>query len=288
MKAKEINEGLFGNLSRTAKSTLKSLNEPKKPSLFKTIKSNISSKFSGADPKDKMAFDKFKNNFISRGMQAIDNAIKTGLADPNTNVISKVAAGKGKQSAQKIPQLHKDVEIVNLDPIIMRWDKNTYVLNDRGEWVDKKKGKPVQQGVSAFLTQQQNIAIDLANLQTKKTRKPKAKASATTGTTNPAAPPAAPAAPAAPGTPVPESHYGKLNSIFESYMMLSEQKVPSISEWFKVRFLDPYLQGIDLSSAKPQIDQFLANLPTAIQKGTLKKELENIATIAWTLSSGSR
>jgi hypothetical protein len=280
MKAKEINEGLFGNLSRVAKKTLDNVYDEKpKTNLFKTIKSKIASKFdrSGLSEKDKLAFEKFKNNFVARGAQAIDNAIKTGLADPNTNVISK-AAMTGKKPAAKstkeLPAFHPQVELVNNEPVMLKFQKVMYVLNDKGQWVTSKTQKPVPQGMADFLNQQQEIAVKRAQMSVPKTRKKAQK-------------PAAPAAQAA-ATPTPESHYQKLNSLFESYMLLSEQKQPSISQWFKVQFLDPYLQGIDLTTAKPQINQFLANLPNIIKSGSLKKELENIATIAWTLSQSSR
>jgi outer membrane biosynthesis protein TonB len=62
------------------------------------------------------------------------------------------------------------------------------------------------------------------------------------------------------------------------------EQIMSISQYFKENFLDSFLQGIDMTLAKPKIDALLKNLPQLYKSGQLKKELEDIGNIAFTLA----
>lgn len=95
-----------------------------------------------------------------------------------------------------------------------------------------------------------------------------------------------------------ESTYNKLNQIFESYIAeldrlesLPEQTaskgLPSISQYFYDNFIQPYLSGIQFKPMEPKITEILKNLPNLYKTGQLKKELEQLALIAWTLATRS-
>jgi hypothetical protein len=61
--------------------------------------------------------------------------------------------------------------------------------------------------------------------------------------------------------------------------------IPSISQYFKDYFLDDFLYGINMAPAKPKLDNLLKNLPQLYKSGKLKKELEDIGNIAFTLAN---
>lgn len=57
-------------------------------------------------------------------------------------------------------KMAKDVDIVNMDPMILRYRGKDFHLGDKGEWVDSKINRPAPQAFQAFLNQQADIADD--------------------------------------------------------------------------------------------------------------------------------
>jgi hypothetical protein len=55
-------------------------------------------------------------------------------------------------------KMARDVEVVNMDPMILRYRGKDFHLGDTGEWVDSKSNRPAQPAYQAFLNQQADIA----------------------------------------------------------------------------------------------------------------------------------
>lgn len=64
----------------------------------------------------------------------------------------------------------------------------------------------------------------------------------------------------------------------------SNSAKPGIGEWFQKNFMNNFLRGIDISSAKTEVDAILNRMPQSYKQGTLKNDLNDLAMIAWTLS----
>jgi hypothetical protein len=59
---------------------------------------------------------------------------------------------------------------------------------------------------------------------------------------------------------------------------------PSLGQWFNDTFMKNFLRGIDLSAAMPQIQKILDNMGASYKAGTIAKDLQNIAMIAFAQS----
>jgi hypothetical protein len=395
MKAKEINEGLFGDLSRAATSTLDAMKTRKNAT--KGLGSKISAFFKkgkyGRSTRDQLAADKFIEKFVTRGMEALNVAVKQGLVDPNSNMMSTAEVPKDQNqqpqtnepttqtTAPQSSQLAKGVEILDLEPIMIRYNKTNYILGDKGAWIKEKGNQPVPQSLAAFLNKQHDVALTQNQAKidaskppvqakpttpakpTKATKKPVKKASKKPVVAKPRQTVAQKIEPqlkqqslvktaAQRNLPIKEAAtYDKLNLLFESYIDLLEassvpqgggrikgaglsqtpnairkrearaankasqaksaakpaapaqqaapaapaqpaapatqqdsEQIMSISQYFKENFLDSFLYGIDMTLAKPKIDALLKNLPQLYKSGQLKKELEDIGNIAFTLA----
>lgn len=275
MPKKIKQEGLFSDLGRAAQKTFRASekNKPSKTGIKDTLKAFLSPQrsLSGQSTVDRMAQNKFINNFVSRGMDSLNNAIQMGLADPNSNVLDTDKPAP-TPSTDKTPK--------------------------SGEPQISFQGKPVASTASNLLKVPAPIGGGSQTVTTK---------TSTLGANQPATPKTAPAqsfkqkaadykkkqellkAKGARNMPVKEHQtYEKLNNIFESYILLLEQTQPSISQWFKTNFLNTYLKGIDMSSAEPKINEILKNMPNSIKSGKIRKDLQDIAKIAWTLGYTSR
>lgn len=68
----------------------------------------------------------------------------------------------------------------------------------------------------------------------------------------------------------------------------SNSSKPGIGEWFQKNFMNNFLRGIDISSAKTEVDAILNRMPQSYKQGTLKNDLQDLAMIAWTLSDQGR
>jgi hypothetical protein len=377
MKAKEINEGLFSDLSKAASSTLGAMKTRRNAT--KGLGSKISAFFKkgkyGRSTRDQLAADKFIEKFVTRGMEALNVAVKQGLVDPNSNNMAAATSKDQEQQQTTEPttqpkdqssQLTKGVEIIDLEPIIIRYNNTNYMLGDKGVWVKEKGNQPVPQSLAAFLNKQHDIALTQNQAKiyaskppaqtkpttpakpTKATKKPVKKVSKKPVVAKPRQTVAQKIEPqlkqqslvktaAQRNQPIKEAAtYDKLNLLFESYIDLLEassvpqgggrikgaglsqtpnairkretraankasqakpatptqqaasqqdsEQIMSISQYFKENFLDSFLQGIDMTLAKPKIDALLKNLPQLYKSGQLKKELEDIGNIAFTLA----
>jgi len=68
------------------------------------------------------------------------------------------AQGTNGPDASAQAKMAKDVEVVNMDPMILRYRGKDFHLGDTGEWVDSKSNRPAQPAYQAFLNQQADIA----------------------------------------------------------------------------------------------------------------------------------
>lgn len=59
---------------------------------------------------------------------------------------------------------------------------------------------------------------------------------------------------------------------------------PSLGQWFNDTFMKNFLKGIDLTAAMPQIQKILDNMGASYKAGTIAKDLQNIAMIAFAQS----
>jgi hypothetical protein len=78
------------------------------------------------------------------------NAVTAPDADEKPEVVAKA-------------KMAKDVDIVNMDPMILRYRGKDFHLGDKGEWVDSKINRPAPQAFQAFLNQQADIADGAAS-----------------------------------------------------------------------------------------------------------------------------
>ncbi len=59
---------------------------------------------------------------------------------------------------------------------------------------------------------------------------------------------------------------------------------PSMGQWLKDNFIKNFFKGVPWQSAEPQIDKILMRLPKSYKDGTIQKDLQDIASIGWSLS----
>ncbi len=328
MKSKDIiNEGIFSDFERAALDTYSAAQTRRRPG--KGIAGAVKSFFSGdrlkygRTVKDQAAADKFIKKFIDGAMETLNVAVKNDLVDASSNkLVDKTKTQQQKQSANA---LSKDIQVVNKEPMILRFRDQDFYIGDKGQWLNVKSNKEAPQAFQAFLHQQADLATPGAAKGPTKTKRQPAKKQAQqpaqAATANTAQQPAQAAT--ANKTQQPrqtvaakaqaqlqkqaamkqkgkgsfkkikeDQLYDKLNFIFESYMNLLEApqantkapKKTSISKYFKENFLDDFLQGINMAPAQAKIDALLKNLPTLYQTGKLKKELKDLANIAWSLA----
>jgi hypothetical protein len=102
-------------------------------------------------------------------------------------------ATQGGEEPNATGNLHKDVELINMDPMILRYRGKDYHLDDvSAKWIDVKSNRPTQPAFQGFLNQQADIAD---GVPTPAQRLAAKKAAA--GTTPPVAPAPTTATPAA-------------------------------------------------------------------------------------------
>jgi hypothetical protein len=87
-------------------------------------------------------------------------------------------------------------------------------------------------------------------------------------------PAAAPAAPAAGGQPAAAAPAAQQQG----------SGGQSLGQWFNDTFMKNFLKGIDLTAAMPQIQKILDNMGASYKAGTIAKDLQNIAMIAFAQS----
>lgn len=269
-------EGLFTDLGRVAAKTLSTYRKTRPKSSGRVSGSPATSARSfGRSVHEKLAQSKFIKNFVSRGIQSLDNAVKMGLVDPTSNTL-----GPATQPASVKPQIDQNVDKIvsamrklqpaGTKPLPPQSKISKEITTDLGK-VSLNKDYLLR--VGERILKANNAGYDVKNFhkqfmgQLAKGTKQKTISE-----------------------DILQDNYQKLNFLFETYLNLLEQQnqVVSISQWFKTNFLDPYLKGIDMSSAQPRIDQILKDLPNSYKTGKIKKDLTDIAKMAWTLGYTAR
>ena len=88
---------------------------------------------------------------------------KTGgtVAQQQQAPAADTAAPEADPVATAKAKMAKDVEVVNMEPMILRYRGKDFHLGDKGEWVDSKINRPAPQAFQAFLNQQADIADDV-------------------------------------------------------------------------------------------------------------------------------
>jgi hypothetical protein len=89
---------------------------------------------------------------------------KTGgtVAQQQQGPAADTAAPEADPVATAKAKMAKDVEVVNMEPMILRYRGKDYHLGNKGEWVDSKINRPAPEAFQAFLNQQADIADDAA------------------------------------------------------------------------------------------------------------------------------
>jgi hypothetical protein len=90
---------------------------------------------------------------------------KTGgtVAQQQAGQANAPAQDAEEPAADVKAKMAKDVDIVNMDPMILRYRGKDFHLGDKGEWVDSKINRPAPQAFQAFLNQQADIADGAAS-----------------------------------------------------------------------------------------------------------------------------
>jgi hypothetical protein len=86
--------------------------------------------------------------------------------------------------------LAKDVEVINMDPMILRYRGKDFQLGDTGDWVDSKSNRPATPAFQAFLNQQADIADGAPTTPAPKPAPPKPAVQPARATTPATTPPA--------------------------------------------------------------------------------------------------
>jgi hypothetical protein len=241
---------------------------------FSAFKNWQARRKSGLSKEQQLAYDNFVKNFVNNGANAINTAIKAGLLDPRSNVLSgnfptlrdepSVSQQQTQQSGSRQqrqprqptqqrqprkqqaqpglkPTMRQDKETGQWKPIVVPLDGINYTKTKQG-WINDKNqlaNPDYQVLLDKLLAQSLSEAIQ----------------------------------------------YIKMQRLYES---LINEEVKSISQWTRDHFIAPYLKGIDLSSGVEQINTILQNLPNSYANNTLKDDLAKIADIAWAIEMANQ
>lgn len=314
MKSKEIiNEGIFSDFERTAQNIQQAYQKRSNATSglggrIKAFLSPTRQKY-GRSTQDQVAANKFINKFVTGALETLNVAVKNDLVDINSNELAKPAT---ITKTQQKPSLAKDIEVVNNEPMILRYRGVDYYIGDKGQWLNAKTNKEPPQSFQKFLNQQADIATPTSESESNYDKMNKIFESYMQLLEASAVPyPQRPFNPSTPGSAVPQGG-GRFkgaplsqtpNAVRKRNARAAKKANPqvaqkpgapaqgaapdqktSISAYFKERFLDSFLQGIDMGPAQAKVDALLQNLPNLYKSGQLKKELENIANIAWTMA----
>jgi hypothetical protein len=63
---------------------------------------------------------------------------------------------------------------------------------------------------------------------------------------------------------------------------------PSAGAWFRDNFMKGFLRGINLGSSQSQVDDILKRMGKSVNAGTINKDINDIAQIAWAVSDQGR
>lgn len=320
MKAKDfINEGLFSDLSRAASQTVDAYR--KRSNATKGLGSRLGAMFSptrmkyGRSTQDQVAANKFIDKFVRGALETLNVAVQNDLVDANSNDLTK-KVDPNQKTGTKAPALAKDVEVVNDEPMILRYRGIDYIIGDKGQWVNFKSNKDAPQSFQAFLNKQADIATPKAVPENNNYEHMNAifesilfNLDEATKSKKQQGPTSIPHISAVPqgggrlkGAPLSTTPNAIRKRQARAAKKVASQAAPtniaqtpanqqaqgtdkiSISKYFKDKYLDSFLQGIDMAPAQAKIDALLQNLPNLYKSGQLKKELESLANIAWTLA----
>lgn len=338
MKAKDfINEGLFSDLSKAASQTVDAYR--KRSNATKGLGSRLGAVFSptrmkyGRSTQDQVAANKFIDKFVRGALETLNVAVQNDLVDASSNDITP-KVDTTQKIGTKTPVLAKDVEVVNNEPMILRYRGIDYIIGDKGQWVNFKSNKDAPQSFQVFLNKQADIATPksmpensnyehmnaifesiLFNLdevtENKKqqgpTSVPYPQRGFSPNTVSSAVPQGGGRIKGAPLSTTPNAvrkRQARLakkatkqtaqpsvtqptqtsNQQLSTPQQSTANNKLSISKYFKDKYLDSFFQGIDMAPAQAKIDALLQNLPNLYKSGQLKKELESLANIAWTLA----
>ena len=122
---------------------------------------------------------------------------KTGgtVAQQPSGAVDNTPAQADNPATAAKAKMAKDVDIVNMDPMILRYRGKDFHLGDKGEWVDSKINRPAPQAFQAFLNQQADIADGAASTTPTSTPDPLDRMKANAGVQT---------APQAPTAPAPQ------------------------------------------------------------------------------------
>ncbi len=262
----KVNEAILPGLLDIASGIKKSLkrNPNTEKFDFSALTNWKNRRKSGLSKEQQLAYDNFVKNFVNNGVNAINTAVKAGLLNPKTNrLVGPFPSFNNEPTKQKKPKQTQPTKIQpqkqqqtqpGFKPT-MRQDKQT------GQW------KPIVvplDGINYTKTKQGwiNDKNQLANpdyqvLLDKLLAQSLSEA----------------------------IQYIKMQRLYES---LVNEAVKSISQWTRDHFIAPYLKGIDLSSALPQINSILKNLPNSYADNTLRDDLTKIADIAWAIEMANQ
>lgn len=333
MKAKDfINEGLFSDLSKAASQTIGAYKS--RSNATKGLGSRLGAMFSpsrlkyGRSTQDQVAANKFIDKFVRGALETLNVAVKNDLVDATSNDLT-IKVDPKQKTGTKAPALAKDVEVVNDEPMILRYRGIDYIIGDKGQWVNFKSNKDAPQSFQAFLHKQADIATPKAvpensnyehmnaifesilfNLdEATKSKKQQGPTSVpypqrgfSPNTVSSAVPQGGGRIKGAPLSTTPNAvkkrqaraakkataQPAQQTTPQQGHPAANQQAAPadklSISKYFKDKYLDSFFQGIDMAPAQAKIDALLQNLPNLYKSGQLKKELESLANIAWTLA----
>lgn len=267
----KISEGWLDNIENLYKGVKGNKDTPAGFSAFKNWQAR---RKSGLSKEQQLAYDNFVKNFVNNGANAINTAIKAGLLDPQSNVLSgnfptlrdepSVSQQQTQQSGSRQqrqprqptqqrqprkqqaqpglkPTMRQDKETGQWKPIVVPLDGINYTKTKQG-WINDKNqlaNPDYQVLLDKLLAQSLSEAIQ----------------------------------------------YIKMQRLYES---LINEEVKSISQWTRDHFIAPYLKGIDLSSGVEQINTILQNLPNSYANNTLKDDLAKIADIAWAIEMANQ
>lgn len=267
----KISEGWLDNIENLYKGVKGNKDTPAGFSAFKNWQAR---RKSGLSKEQQLAYDNFVKNFVNNGANAINTAIKAGLLDPQSNVLSgnfptlrdepSVSQQQTQQSGSRQqrqprqptqqrqprkqqaqpglkPTMRQDKETGQWKPIVVPLDGINYTKTKQG-WINDKNqlaNPDYQVLLDKLLAQSLSEAIQ----------------------------------------------YIKMQRLYES---LINEEVKSISQWTRDHFIAPYLKGIDLSSGVEQINTILQNLPNSYANNTLKDDLTKIADIAWAIEMANQ
>lgn len=267
----KISEGWLDNIENLYKGVKGNKDTPAGFSAFKNWQAR---RKSGLSKEQQLAYDNFVKNFVNNGANAINTAIKAGLLDPQSNVLSgnfptlrdepSVSQQQTQQSGSRQqrqprqptqqrqprkqqaqpglkPTMRQDKETGQWKPIVVPLDGINYTKTKQG-WINDKNqlaNPDYQVLLDKLLAQSLSEAIQ----------------------------------------------YIKMQRLYES---LINEEVKSISQWTRDHFIAPYLKGIDLSSGVEQINTILQNLPNSYANNTLKDDLAKIADIAWSIEMANQ